>query len=72
MTNIYDVRAAKSVDYEGTVYTEFYATTFHEGEEWCVDNNGELQFPIGNVSSAQDEVVAVGVSLEDLKGYFYG
>lgn len=70
MNTLYDIRVSKTVDYDGTVLEERYATTTDEsGVEWCVDEKGEMEFPIGNKSADIDDVVAVNVSFEEMKKY---
>lgn len=69
MTKSYNIRAVRSYDYDGVVRTEYYATTFDEGVEWCVNDSGEPEFPIGNVSADEDEIIAIGVSYEEMKRY---
>lgn len=65
---VYDVRESVTGHYDdGTVLTEKYATTWHNGEEWCVDENGVPEFPIGNKSADTDEIIAVNLSLEEMK-----
>lgn len=70
MNKLYDIRVSRTVDYEGTVREERYATTTDEsGVEWCVNANGDMEFPIGNKSADIDDVVAVNVSFEEMKKY---
>lgn len=61
MERLYDIRVARSF-HDGVLRQEYYVTTFHEGVEWCVNSDGEPEFPIGNISADEDEVVATGVS----------
>lgn len=72
MESIYDIRVTRSSDYDGVVHEEYYATTFYEGAEWCVNSEGEPEFPIGNVSADEDEVVAIGVLYEEMKSFLNG
>lgn len=62
MERLYDIRLAKSLDNDGVLHIAYYATTFHEGAEWCVNDKGEPESPLGNVFADEDEVVAIGVS----------
>lgn len=69
-TNTYYIRKAiLGVDTDGSVLEEHYATTVVDGTEWCVDDKGDLESPIGNVSEDTDEVVLSGLTLEDMKSF---
>lgn len=66
-TNTYYIRKAiLGVDNDGSVLEELYATIVVGGEEWCVNENGDLVSPIGNVSADVD-VVVNRVSFEEMK-----
>lgn len=68
MTNsTYYVRVSKAYDADGDIYTEKYiTTTSSDGTEWVVNaSSGELEFPIGNVSAAADDVIARRVSFDE-------